>query len=98
MRSWTYMLRCSDGSYYVGCTTDLDQRIAQHQAGEFAGYTQTRRPVECVWASEFQSIHDAIACERQMKGWRRAKKEAVIRGDWHALKGLSKRGATGRER
>ena len=54
------MLRCADGSFYVGCTTNLDQRIGEHQAGEGAGYTSTRRPVKVVWCEEFQSIHDAI--------------------------------------
>jgi predicted GIY-YIG superfamily endonuclease len=46
--AWTYMLRCSDGSYYIGCTTNIDQRLGQHQAGEFDGYTAARRPVEMV--------------------------------------------------
>ena len=84
------MLRCADGSYYIGCTTHIDQRLGQHEAGEFDGYTAARRPVEMVWAEEFQTIDQAITVERQMKGWSRAKKEAVIRGDFEALPVLSK--------
>ena len=86
------MLRCSDGSYYVGVTTHLDQRLGQHQSGEFDGYTARRRPVEMVWAEEFPSIDQAIGVERQLKGWSRLKKEALIRGDFNALPSLSKRG------
>ena len=75
------MLRCADGSYYVGCTTDLDGRMGHHIAGTLGGYTSTRRPVEMVWAEEFQTIYDAIDAERRVKGWTRAKKEALIAGD-----------------
>jgi len=90
--AWVYILRCADGSYYVGCTTNLEQRIAQHHAGTFTGYTSSRRPIEVAWVSEHQMIRDAIAAERQIKRWSRAKKEAVIRRDWDALPGLSARG------
>jgi len=90
--AWVYILRCSDGSYYIGCTTNLEQRMAQHRSGSLPGYTSIRRPVELVWVSEHQSIRDAIQVERQMKRWSRAKKEAVIRQDWDALPGLSARG------
>ena len=92
MTAWAYMLRCADGSYYVGCTTNVDQRLGEHQAGTFGGYTASRRPVEMVWADEFPTIDDAIAVERQLKGWSRAKKEALIRGDFGRLPGLSKKG------
>jgi predicted GIY-YIG superfamily endonuclease len=92
MAAWAYMLRCSDGSYYVGCTTNLDQRIGQHQGGDADGYTARRRPVELVWAEEFQSIDQAITIERRLKGWSRLKKEAVIRGDFDSLPRLSKKG------
>ncbi|HSE76584.1 MAG TPA: GIY-YIG nuclease family protein [Alphaproteobacteria bacterium] len=85
-----YMLRCSDGSYYVGSSRDsLDRRIAEHNAGSFPGYTSRRRPVALVWHEEFQRITDAIAVERQLKGWSRAKKEALIRRDYDALRRLS---------
>jgi predicted GIY-YIG superfamily endonuclease len=91
MPSWTYMLRCADGSFYVGCTSDLDLRIGQHQGGEADGYTARRRPVELVWAEEFQDIGDAIAAERRIKGWSRAKKEALFAGDWQTIKALGSR-------
>jgi len=90
--AWTYILRCADGSYYTGCSTNLDQRYGEHQAGLNCGYTSTRRPIVMVWADEFQSIHDAIDAELQIKRWSRAKKEALIRGDYDALPHLSKRG------
>ncbi len=91
MAAWVYMLRCVDGSYYVGCTTNLELRLAQHSAGALGGYTAARRPVECVWTDEFQHIDDAIAHERRLKRWSRAKKEAFIAGDWTRLRALSSR-------
>ena len=91
MPSWAYMLRCSDGSFYVGCTTDLDARVGQHQGGEQPGYTATRRPVELVWAEEFADVSDAIAAERRIKGWSRAKKDALTRGDWQRIRDLGSR-------
>ena len=91
MASWTYMLRCADGSFYVGCTTDLDKRIGQHQAGEQPGYTASRLPVELVWVEEFQHIDDAIFAERRLKGWSRAKKMALIAGDYAAISHLASR-------
>jgi predicted GIY-YIG superfamily endonuclease len=72
--AWVYLLKCADGSYYVGCTTNIDQRFGQHEAGEMPGYTSTRRPVEMLWSEEFQTVDDAIVVERQIKGWSRAKK------------------------
>ena len=92
MPSWVYILRCADGSYYTGCTTNLDQRLGEHQAGEKPGYTSTRLPVEMVYAEAFQTIHDAIDAERRIKGWSRAKKEAAIEGRWRDLPALSKTG------
>ena len=91
MDFYTYMLRCSDGKYYVGHTDDLDSRVAQHQSGTVPGYTQNRRPVELVWADRFPDRDSAFAAERQIKGWTRAKKEALIAGDWEAVKGLAKK-------
>ena len=91
MDFYTYMLRCADGKYYVGHTDDLDSRVAQHQAGTVAGYTQTRRPVELVWGDRFPDRDSAFAAERQIKGWTRAKKEALIAGDWEAVKALAKK-------
>src|SRR3954451_10402428 len=91
MASWAYMLRCADGSLYTGCTTDLDTRMGQHHGGGQPGYTATRRPVELVWAEEFQHINDAIAAERRIKGWSREKKEALVAGDWPAIQRLASR-------
>ncbi len=81
-----YILECSDGSYYVGCTTAIEQRIAQHQSGKFRGYTFKRRPVILLWCQEFADIEQAILCERKLKGWSRVKKEALIRADWDDVK------------
>ena len=91
MVSHVYMLRCRDGHYYVGTTRDgLERRIAEHNAGTYGGYTASRRPVELIFSQEFDRVEDAIAAERQLKGWRRAKKEAVARGDFELLKALAK--------
>jgi tRNA/rRNA methyltransferase len=85
MSFWAYMVRCADGSYYVGHTDDLEARIGAHQAGLIEGYTQKRRPVALVWSQDFPERDQAFRAERQIKGWSRAKKEALIRGDWEAL-------------
>ena len=77
------MLRCADGSYYVGITRySVEKRIAEHQEGTCAGYTSRRRPVELVFHETLDPVEDAIAAERQIKGWRRAKKDALIRSDF----------------
>ncbi|MDP4026943.1 GIY-YIG nuclease family protein [Methylobacterium sp. NEAU 140] len=96
MNAFVYILRCSDGSYYVGSARGqtLDKRLGEHQAGTFPGYTSRRRPVELVYAEAFDRITDAIAAERRIKGWGRAKKEALIRGDWDAVQVLAKRSGT----
>ena len=91
MNASVYILRCSDGSYYVGSTrASLDQRVAQHNTGALGGYTARRRPVTLVFHEEFDRITDAIAAERKLKGWTRAKKEALIKGDFAALHELAK--------
>ena len=91
--AYLYILLCADGSYYVGTTVSgLDRRIAEHQAGTFGGYTSTRRPVRLVFHQHFVRLDDAAAAERQVKGWRREKKAALIRGDFALLPALSKRG------
>lgn len=87
----TYLLRCRDGSYYIGHTDALEQRIAQHQSGDIPGYTQNRRPVELLWSQDFGSRDEAIAAELRIKGWSRAKKEALIAGDWNLLSQLSRK-------
>lgn len=91
MSFWAYMLRCADGSYYVGQTDALEGRVGQHQAGEVEGYTQIRRPVELVWSHDFPSRLEAVEAEQQVKGWSRAKKEALIAGDWDRIRQLASR-------
>ena len=83
---FVYLLRCADGTYYAGHTDELERRVAQHQAGEVEGYTHERRPVELVWSQETGSRDEALSAERRIKGWGRAKKEALIAGDWGAIK------------
>lgn len=93
MGIFVYMLRCSDGSYYVGRATgdDLGPRIDQHNAGSHEGYTFSRRPVVLVWSEHFDRITDGIAVERKLKGWSRAKKEALISSDWTKIGQLARR-------
>ena len=94
MTVYLYILRCADESYYVGTTRDsLEARVAQHNAGHFGGYTAKRRPVSLAFAQDLQNVEDAIAMERRVKGWRREKKEALIRGEFELLPTLSRRGA-----
>jgi len=90
--AYLYILRCADGSYYVGTTrTALEVRIAQHNAGTFNGYTEARRPVELVFSQWFDRITDAIENERTIKKWSRAKKLAFVQGDMASLQELSRR-------
>jgi len=78
---YVYILRCADGSYYVGSTWDLEKRIEEHNMGVYQGYTSSRRPVTLVWSCDFPDHDQAFQVERQLKGWSRAKKEALIRED-----------------
>lgn len=87
--AWVYILECADGSYYVGSTRDLERRFAQHQAGEGAVYTRSRRPVELVFAEEFHRVDDAYFREKQIQGWSRKKREALIARNFHDLPDLS---------
>ena len=95
MAAYVYIVRCSDGKYYVGSTRGaLERRIAEHNAGTYAGFTALRRPVELVYSELFDRITDAITAERQLKGWSRAKKEALMRGDLALLPSLASRKAS----
>jgi putative endonuclease len=90
--TYMYILLCADGSYYTGTARlGLEQRVAEHNSGAYGGYTAQRRPVRLVFSQWFERITDAIAAERQVKGWSRAKKEALIRGDFDRLPELSRR-------
>ena len=88
---FTYILECSDGSYYVGSTVDLEFRMWQHNEGDGAAYTKRRRPVTLLWSHEFEHIGAAFAFEKQVQGWSRSKREALIRGDFEALPELASR-------
>ena len=91
MNAFVYILRCADDRYYVGSTRgSLEKRVAEHNAGTYGGYTRSRRPVQLVYQESFERITDAVAAERQLKGWGRAKKEALMRGDFERLKWLAK--------
>ena len=78
---YTYMLRCADGSFYVGSTRgDLMLRLSQHNSGTRSRYTACRRPVELVWSTEFERVTEAFALEKQIQNWSRAKRQALIDG------------------
>jgi len=95
---WTYMLRCRDGSYYVGVTSEIEIRVAKHALGlDPDAYTFRRRPVKLVYTEVFYRPDEAIHAEKRLKGWSRAKKEALVRGDWDAIRELS-RSSAGRDR
>ena len=90
MSFWAYMLHCRGGYFYVGHTDSLEQRITQHQTGVVAGFAADHRPVELVWSQEFATREEAKAAEHRLKGWSRAKKMALIRGDWDKISSLAK--------
>jgi predicted GIY-YIG superfamily endonuclease len=99
MSFYLYILLCADASYYVGHTDSIETRIIAHQKGEIEGYTRKRRPVHLVFAQEFPSREQALVLERQLKGWSRAKKEALIKRNWKRLQWLSRAcGSTGSPR
>jgi putative endonuclease len=92
--AWVYILKCADGSYYTGLTRNElpETREQQHNQGvDPAAYTFPKRPVKLVHAEYFEMVTSAIEAERQIKGWSRAKKEALVAGDWNGLQSLSKR-------
>jgi putative endonuclease len=89
-----YILRCSDGSYYTGITRrSVDERVSEHAQGLIDSYTSRRLPIELLFNEYYERIADAIAAERRIKGWSRAKKEAYMRGDFELLSALAKRKA-----
>jgi predicted GIY-YIG superfamily endonuclease len=82
MAYYVYILMCADGTYYTGYTTDLTRRVKQHQSGSIPrAYTKARRPVELVWAQEFESKEEARTNEKKIKSWSTARKETVIQND-----------------
>ena len=90
MPFYVYILSCADGSYYTGHTDNLDQRMAQHGDGTGCAYTSKRRPLQLLWATDCQTRTEAFDPERRLHGWSRAKKEALMRGDFAALPGLAR--------
>lgn len=98
MEATVYIIRCSDGSYYTGLTKQsVEARVWEHNAGIYDGYTAKRRPVELVFAETYELVTDAIARERQIKGWSRPKKEALIALNYVGLPALSRRGPVHRD-
>ena len=89
--AWMYILKCGDGSYYVGSTRSLDLRLSQHQSGKGSRYSSGRLPVELVYAEEYDSIMDAYAREKQVQSWSRAKREALINEKPELLSALAKK-------
>ena len=89
MKGFMYILQCADGSYYTGSTKNLEARLYQHKNGDGAKYTKTRLPVKLIYSEEFERIGDAFHREKQIQGWSRKKKEALIAGDFDKLSHLS---------
>jgi predicted GIY-YIG superfamily endonuclease len=87
--AWVYILQCREDPYYTGSTTFLEQRMEEHHLGIYPGYTSARRPAKLVWVAEFPDISQAMEVERQIKGWSRKKKEALIEGDFDLLHELA---------
>lgn len=88
---YVYLLKCSDKSYYIGVTNDLERRLIEHNNGiNINCYTFSRRPTEVAYYEIFDNAEKAIAFEKKIKGWSRKKKEALINSDWHLLPELSK--------
>ena len=88
---YMYILQCADDSYYVGSTWNLEKRLWQHNQGLGAKYTARRLPVKLVYSEEFDFIADAYQREKQVQNWSRAKRQALIRGDYDALPGLARK-------
>lgn len=91
MTFWVYILRCADNSYYTGHTDNLEERIANHQAGKIKCYTSCRLPLTLLFSEEFPTREEALASERQIIGWSRKKKEALTKGDWEEISRLAHR-------
>jgi len=89
MTAYIYILKCSDDSYYTGSTKDMEKRLWQHQNGEGANHTKKRLPVELVYVEVCSLIDEAFAREKQIQGWSRKKKEALMRQNFELLRSLS---------
>jgi putative endonuclease len=83
---YTYIVKCSDDSYYTGITNNVERRLMEHNNGILkSAYTYNKRPVVLVWYETFTDVQQAILFEKQIKGWSRRKKEALIKEDWKKL-------------
>ena len=89
--AWMYILECCDGSYYVGSTKDLERRLSQHQGGTGSRYTSRRLPVVLVYCEEYEHVADAYYREKQIQGWTRRKREALINRSPELLPALAKK-------
>jgi putative endonuclease len=89
MKGYMYILLCSNGQYYTGSTKDLEKRLAKHNNGEGANFTRKHLPVQLVYYEEYDRIDEAFYREKQVQGWSRKKKEALIKGETHTLHELS---------
>lgn len=89
MPAFVYILKCSDGSYYTGSTRNIEQRFKQHQIGIGSQYTKTRLPVELVYLEEYSRVDEAFYREKQVQGWSRKKKEALMNSNWKKLHKLA---------
>jgi predicted GIY-YIG superfamily endonuclease len=90
MTFWAYMLHCRGGYFYTGHTDNLENRIAQHEVGAIDGFTRDHLPVKLAWSAEFSTRIEALEAERRIKGWSRAKKMSLTRGDWEQISLLAK--------
>ena len=98
MTYYVYILRCADGSYYAGTASDLGRRLMEHQEGtSHSSYTFRRRPIELAWSEELETHNEALQHEYQIKGWSRAKKEALIRGDFQLIHEIVRKERSRRE-
>lgn len=88
--AYIYILRCENDEFYVGSTNDINDRVVRHKSGRGAVYTKHHKPEEQIYTEEYDTYQEAFKRERQIKGWSRAKKEALIAGDIEKLKQLSK--------
>jgi putative endonuclease len=90
MPFYVYILECSDQSYYIGSTSDIEERLETHNSGKGSSWTAKRLPVQLVYQEQYEMKSEALKRERQIKGWSRAKKEALINGNIDLLRKLSK--------
>ncbi len=90
MKGYTYILLCNDGSYYTGSTNDLERRLKEHFTGEGSNHTKKHPPIRLLYYEEFDRIDDAFKREKQIQGWSRKKKEALINGKTEDLPLLSR--------